>query len=297
MNQKGPKRALFVGAYLAPAALLYSVFVLIPFVQTLQLSFFSFRGVSSEKRWVGPQYYQYMAQDNVVPQVLQHLAFLLIAGGICTLVLAMVTAHALQDDTRLAKFVRGVFLFPQVVSVVAVAVMWQFLYAPNGGLVNGLLRFLGLGAAAKSWLGDTTWALPAVTVSWVWFAAGFYIMLFSAGIKGIPAEVSEAAALEGCHGWRKFTTITWPMLWSVRRVAVVYIAVNVFNIFALVQVMTNGGPARATETFLTYIYEAGFSTSKMGYAAALAMANLAVIMVVTVCLGFLFRKNPEGARR
>ena len=150
---------------------------------------------------------------------------------------------------------------------------------------------------AKGWLGDTTWALPAVGVAWVWFAVGFYVMLFSAGIKGIPAEVSEAAALEGCFGWRKFVAITWPMLWSVRRVAVVYVAVNVFNIFALVNVMTNGGPARATETFLTYIYEMGFASSKMGYSAALAMANLVVIMLVTVLLGFLFRKNPEGARR
>ena len=241
--------------------------------------------------------YEYMAHDNVVPQVLGHLAFLLVGGGLCALVLAMVTAHALQDSSPLAKFVRGVFLFPQVVSIVAVAVMWQFLYAPNGGLINGLLRVVGLGPVAKGWLGDTTWALPAVGVAWVWFAVGFYVMLFSAGIKGIPAEVSEAAALEGCFGWRKFVAITWPMLWSVRRVAVVYVAVNVFNIFALVNVMTNGRTARATETFLTYIYEMGFASSKMGYSAALAMANLVVIMLVTVLLGFLFRKNPEGARR
>ncbi|MBS1707798.1 MAG: sugar ABC transporter permease [Armatimonadetes bacterium] len=290
------RRALFVASYLAPAAVLYGLFVLVPFVQTFQLSFFSFRGVSSERRWVGPQYYQALATDEVVPKVLAHLGFLLIGGGLCALVMAMVTAHALQENTRLARFVRGVFLFPQVVSVVAVAVMWQFLYAPNGGLINGFLRAVGLGGMAKSWLGDTTWALPAVGVAWVWFAVGFYIMLFAAGIKGIPAEIGEAASLEGCFGWKRFVSITWPMLWSVRRVAVVYVAVNVFNVFALVNVMTNGGPARATETFLTYIYEQGFSASKFGYASALAIVNLAVILVVTFALGAMFRKNPEGAR-
>ena len=121
-------------------------------------------------------------------------------------------------------------------------------------------------------------------------------MLFSAGLRGIPAEVQEAAELDGALGWRGFWKVTWPMLWSIKRIAVVYVVINVMNAFALIFIMTSGGPDRSTEVMLTYLYEQAFKNSQYGYATALAVINFVVAMLLSVIILFIYRKNPEGAR-
>jgi N-acetylglucosamine transport system permease protein len=115
-------------------------------------------------------------------------------------------------------------------------------------------------------------------------------------LKGIPQEVNEAADLDGAKGMTKFWRVTWPMLWSVKRVAIVYIVINVMNIFALVYLMTKGQPDRKTEVMLTYLYEQAFTNGQFGYATSLAVANFVVAMGLSLILMFVFRKNPEGAR-
>ena len=185
-------------------------------------------------------------------------------------------------------------LFPQVISLVAVAILWMFMYNPSYGLVTGALKSLGAGDWAQNILGSPTAALPAVTIAFLWYAVGFYIMLFSTGLRGIPAEIMEAAELDGSHGLHRFKTITWPMLWSVKRTAAIYIVINVMNVFALVFLMTQGGPDRATEVMLTNLYQQAFVFSEFGYATALAVANFVVAMGLAVILMFVFRKSPEA---
>ncbi|MBC8063916.1 MAG: sugar ABC transporter permease, partial [Chlorobia bacterium] len=138
--------------------------------------------------------------------------------------------------------------------------------------------------------------LAAVGVAFVWYALGFYIMLFGAGLKQIPDEVNEAAHLDGSGGLHKFRTITWPLLWSVKRIATIYIVINVLNIFALVWVMTGGGPNRATETLLTLLYKSAFGESQFGYGTSVAVMNFVLAMVLAAILMFVFRKNPEERR-
>jgi len=289
-------RAAFIISFLAPSVALYGLFVVWPFLQTFYLSVFRFRGVSSKRTFVGAQYFEALTKDDVFIQCLKNVGFLLVVGGGLTLILSLALAHALQSKGPMAKFLRGVYLFPQVISVVAVAVLWRFIYQPQGGLLNGILKPLGISAPENGWLGSTGSALPSVTVAWIWLSLGFYTMLFSAGIKGIPEEVKEAAALEGLHGWRKFWAITWPLLWSIKRVAVVYIVINVMNVFGLVYVMTQGQPARKTETLLTYLYEQSILNSKFGYAAALATVNFVIILAISLLIMLAFRRDPQGAR-
>ena len=289
-------RSLFIASFLAPSVLLYGLFVVWPFLQTFYLSVFRFRGVSSKKTYVGTQYFEALTKDDVFLQCLKNVGFLLVVGGGVVLIVSIALAHALQSKGPMAKFLRSVYLFPQVISVVAVAVLWRFIYQPQGGLLNGILKPLGIMPPENGWLGSTTSALPSVTVAWIWLSLGFYTMLFAAGLKGIPEEVNEAAALEGVTGWRKFWAITWPLLWSIKRVAVVYIVINVMNVFGLVYVMTQGQPARKTETLLTYLYEQSILNSKFGYAAALATFNFVVILVITLVVMLMFRRDPQAAR-
>lgn len=294
---KRGRRTAFIISFLAPAVLLYSTLVCIPLFQAFQLSLHSFRGVSSNRAFVGMQNFQKLAADPIYLRALGNNIWLLLVGGVAVMVLGLALAHAAQGEGRGARTLRSVYLFPQVISMVVVAIIWQFLYNPSFGAIDSVFKVLHLPIPKNGWLGDPSTALPAVGVAFVWYVLGFYIMLFGAGIKNIPEEIFEAAHLDGADGWRRFQKVTWPLLWSVKRVAFSYIAINVLNVFALVYVMTGGGPDRRTETMLTYLYEAGFKNYQFGYASAIAVANFVVAMAISLLVLWFFRHNPEAPRR
>ncbi|MBA3725626.1 MAG: sugar ABC transporter permease [Armatimonadetes bacterium] len=289
-------RTTFIITFLAPAVSLYGVFVLWPLLQSFVLSLYRWRGVSAKKTYVGLENFQALTRDDVLWQALKNNLWLLVVGGLAVLVIGVTIAHAMQGSGWMARALRGVYLFPQVISLVVVAILWMFLYNPSFGLITSGLNAIGLGDLARPWLGDSKTALPSVGIAFLWYVLGFYIMLFAAGIKSIPSEIHEAAALDGSAGLSKFWKVTWPMLWSVKRVAVVYIVINVMNVFALVYLMTQGGPDRKTEVMLTYLYEQAFKNNQFGYATALAVGVFVVSMALCLILMFLFRKNPEEAR-
>jgi N-acetylglucosamine transport system permease protein len=289
-------RAVFIAAFLAPALALYGLFVIWPVAQAFAFSLFRWRGVSENRSFVGLENFARLAADPVFRQALSHNLFFLLAGGAAVMALGLSIAHAVHGEGRWVRALRGVYLFPQIISGVVVAILWMFIYNPSFGVLNGTLKGIGLGALALDWLGTPRTALPAVTVTFVWHAVGFYIMLFSAGLRTIPVEVHEAALLDGVEGLRRFRTITLPMLWGVMRVAMVYVVINALNVFALVFLMTVGGPDRRTETMLTYLYEQAFKNSEFGYGTALAVANFAIVMLLSGAVMALFRHNPQEAK-
>ncbi len=293
MVRSAKSRTCFIAAFLAPAALLYGLFVVLPLIQSFQLSLFRWRGVSQQRTFVGLENFRSLLQDEVFRKALGNNLWLLGIGGFAILVLGLALAHAMQSAGKASRFLRGIYLFPQIISLVVVAILWTFLYNPSFGLLTAGFKAVGLGGLAKPWLGDSATALPAVGVAFLWYVLGFYIMLFSAGLRAIPAEVDEAAELDGAKGMRKFWGVTWPMLWSVKRVAVTYIVINVMNVFALVYLMTQGGPDRSTEVMLTYLYEQAFKNSQFGYATALATANFLIAMLLAAGVMAFFRRNPE----
>lgn len=294
-SARSSKRA-FAFAFLAPATALYALFVLWPLAQTFWLSLFKYRGLSASKTFNAPDNYIWLFKEPVFLETLKHNLFLLLVGGFIIMSLSLLIAHAMQATGWLSRLLRSVFLFPQVISVVVVAVIWQFVYNPSSGLLNAGLDVAGMDHLQTQWIAQKSTALGAVTTTFVWWALGFYVMLFSAGLGAISSEVGEAASLDGAQGWRRFWKVTWPMLWSVRRIAVIYLVSNVLNVFALVYVMTQGGPDRATETILTFLYQVGFEQSSYGKASAIAVASFAFALLL--CGGaFLFmRRDPEGAR-
>jgi N-acetylglucosamine transport system permease protein len=291
-----PGERLFIAGFLAPAVLLYAAFVVWPLLQAFQFSLYRWRGVSDQRTFVGLKNFTDLAADLVFRKAVFNNLEMLVVAGIAVIVLAVAIAHALQGSGRLAKLTRGVVLFPQVISLVVVAVLWQNILDPQLGLVNGGLKALGLDRFSRTWLGDPKTAFGSVGVAFVWYALGFYVMLFAAGLKAIPADVIEASELDGATGFRRFRAITWPMLWSIKRVAVVYLTISVMNVFALVFLMTKGGPDRASEVMLTYLYENAFTDYQFGYATAIAVANFAVVMILSVVILMAYRRNPEVSR-
>ncbi len=294
MQKRG--RTGFIVAFLSPALLLYSVFVLYPLAQSFLLSFYSYRGVSNKRKFIGTENYHRLFADSTFWTALKNNLWILVIAGVLLVALGLLLAHASLGKSRGARAVRGVALFPQVISLVVVAIVWMFIFNPAYGVANAATNLIGLKPPSQGYANAPSTALVTVALVFVWYALGFYVMLFGAGLRNIPEEITEAAALDGATGWRRFTQVTWPMLWSVKRVAITYIAINVMNIFALVFILTRGGPDRRSETLLTYMYEQGFTNFQFGYATTIAVANFAVCMALSLAILWLFRRNPEGVR-
>lgn len=290
-------RGLFILAFLSPAALIYALFVLWPLLQAFAFSTYRWSGLSTRRKFIGADNFTKLAGDAAFRKAVQNNLTLLVVGGAFIIALALLVAHAIQARGRMASLVRSIVLFPQMTSLVVVAVLWMFVFNPQFGLLTSLLKAVGLGGWVHTWLGESKTALGSVGVAFVWYALGFYILLFSAGLKSIPAEVGEACSLDGASGWQRFRRVTWPMLWSVKRIAIVHLAITVVNVFTLVWLMTNGGPDRSTETMLTYLYENAFANTQVGYATAIAVANFVLIMALSLAILAAFRRDPTEARR
>lgn len=283
--------------FLAPALLLYAVFVLWPYGQAIYISLTQWSGVSANPTFIGLGNYEKLIVDPHFRTALSHNFILLIVLPIVTLGLALLFATLFTQGGRGvfgAQFYRVVFFFPQVMSVVIIGVLWQYIYNPIVGLLNGTLNAVGLGGLTRSWLGDASTALWAVAAVVVWQAVGFYMVLFIAGMQSIPISFYEAATLDGASKWDAFWGITIPLLWDNIRVAVIYIGIACLDLFTIVAVMTEGRPNRASDVVARYMYEVAFRNSQFGYASAIGVTLLILTLVLSVLtLRFTQRERLE----
>jgi N-acetylglucosamine transport system permease protein len=280
--------------FLAPALLLYAVFVLYPYAQSFYVSLTLWRGVSADRTFIGLGNYRRLLNDRNFENALTHNIQLLFVLPLVTISLAMLFAALFVQGgrgVRGAGFYRVVYFFPQVMSVVIVGVLWQYIYNPNSGLLNGFLGAVGLSRLQQTWLGDPSLALWAVAAVVVWQAVGFYMVLFVAGMQSIPMTFYEAATLDGANRWRSFWDITMPLMWENIRVAVVYIAIAALDLFTIVQVMTQGRPNRATDVVARFMYEQAFTNSMFGYASAVGVTLLLMTLLLSLILLFFTRRE------
>lgn len=294
MNRRG--KGIFIISFLAPAVLVYAGLVIYPLIQAFRFSAYRWSGLSNRKTFIGMRNFVDLSKDDVFWKAVRNNLVLFFVGGLIILGLAVAVAHGLQGTGRVSKTLRSVVLFPQMISLVAVATLWMFIFNPRFGILTSFLNGVGLNGWVHTWLGESKTAFGSVGIAFGWYAIGFYIMLFAAGLKAIPSDIREAAELDGAVGMRRFWSVTWPMLWSVKRIAVVHYAITVVNVFALVILMTRGGPDRATEVMLTYLYERGFDDSKFGYATAIAVANFVIVMLLALGILIAFRRDPADRR-
>lgn len=298
MNPKNRNpRTRFIIGFLSPAVLLYTFLVGLPLIQSFYYSLFRWKGVSNKMTFVGTKNLVHVAQDKVMHVAEINQILLLVCGGLMIVMFAVSIAHALQNSGALSKTVRAIMLFPQVVSMVVIGIMWQFMWNPSYGLLLVGGKALGFPFPKDGVLGSIGWASAAILIAFVWHALGFYVMLFGAGLRNIDSEVIEASEIDGASGWTRFWRISWPLLWSVKRVAVIYIVSNVMGTFVLVKMMTNAGPDNATQVLLTYMYERGWDQSQMGQASAIAVFSFCLSMILGAVVWRVIGKNPENPRK
>lgn len=283
----------FIASFLAVPLLLYIVFVVSPYAQAIYISMTDWRGFSADRNFVGLANYVELASDSRFWRAMWHNLLLLIVVPVVTLGIALFLAtmttvagrrgSAGRGGVRGSRFYQVVFVFPHVVPLVIAGVLFAFFYNPEAGLLNGLLRLVGFDWLTRPWLGDTTFALPAVMAVLIWSFVGFFYIVLSAAMKSLPSEVFEAAVLDGAGGFRTFVSITIPMLTDSIKSSYIYLGILMLDCFALLQVMLpDGGPDGSTEVVAQYLYRAAFTDGRFGYASAIGVALCLVTLVLAI---------------
>ncbi|MGI8549117.1 MAG: carbohydrate ABC transporter permease [Gemmatimonadaceae bacterium] len=272
-------------AFVAPALVLIALFFLLPVVASLLLSLtdFDIYAIADlhNTRLVGLRNYLSLFHNPLFWTALENTFYFALVGGPLTITASV--GSALLLNSRLVPykaFFRTVYFVPFVTTLVAVAVVWRYLYHPRYGLLNYALGAVHIGAI--DWLGDPHWAMPAIILMAVWKNFGYNMLICIAGLQSIPEELYEAAALDGATAWQRFRHVTLPMLQPTLVFVVVVTMIGYFQLFAEPYVMTAGGPLRKTTSIVLLMYEEGFRWWRMGAAAAMAFVLFAIIGTASV---------------
>jgi multiple sugar transport system permease protein len=267
--------------FLAPALVVLGATFFLPIVASLVLSFTDFDIYAVARldnvQVVGPRNYVTLLSSPLFWLALRNTLYFVLVGGPLSLLAAL--GAALLVNARLARFkgfFRTIYFAPFVTTLVAVAIVWRYLYHPTYGLLNYALGGLGIGPV--DWLGSTRWAMPAIIVMAVWKSFGYNMLILIAGLQAIPDELYEAAVLDGAGAWRRFRHVTLPMLAPTMVFVGLVTMIGYFQVFAEPYVMTQGGPLRSTTTMVLLMYEEGFRWWRMGYAAAIAFVLFVLIL-------------------
>jgi multiple sugar transport system permease protein len=271
----------------SPAALYFAIFWVLPLGLAAYYSFTAYDLVQSP-RWIGLQNYSALGHDPDFKNSLVVTGLFTAGFVIPTVVLALIVATPLSRPGRWHSLLRALFFIPAVMPLVASAALWQLIYA-NQGLANAILQALGLGPV--NWLtspGVALWSLVAMVV-WKYF--GLYVLILTAGLQSVPASVYDAAALDGSRTLRTFFHITLPLIRRPLLFVVVIALIGAAQSFVPAYILTNGGPADATNVLPLYIFQNAFSYTSMGYASAIAMVLLAILIILSLIQFRLFRSE------
>ncbi|MGP2438348.1 carbohydrate ABC transporter permease [Streptomyces sp. JW3] len=297
----------FIVGFLALPLGIYALFVIWPFVQSIYYSFTDWTGLSPEFKMVGFDNYSRLLDDDVFWKSLWHSVLFALLVPLVTLGLALFLSFMINVGGRKRKggpvitgvrgsaFYKIVYFFPQVLSIAIVALLFQFAYNPDSGAINSLLRGVGLDGLQPLWLGDPNLALWAVMAVLVWSTVGFFVVLFSAGMASIPAELYEAALLDGATRFTTFSRVTLPLLWDTVQSGWVYMGILALGAesFAVVQIMTvgPGGPDYSTTVLVLYVYQKAFRDGQAAYATTIGVALLVVTLAFAAVVMRLGRRE------
>jgi N-acetylglucosamine transport system permease protein len=294
-------KRLFIAVFLIPPLLLYGIFVVSPYAQAFQISGTDWSGLSPAYEFVGLDNFRRLLGDGYFWTALKHNGLLLVLLPVATIAAGLFFASMISVGGRADRagvhgvrgsgFYRVVYFFPQVLSVAIIGVLWKEMYAPHTGMINGFLRGIGLDGLAVAWLGDPRFSFWCVLAVLIWMNVGFYVVLFGAAMQSIPRDLYEAALLDGASRVTTLVRITVPLLWDTIQVAWVYLAIVAIDGFAIVQIITNGGPGSSSDVVGLRLYKTAFGDGQFGYASAIGVAMF--FLTLTVAVMFLRATRRE----
>lgn len=284
----GLKKESIIGwTFVLPMFIGFCIFCFIPIIASLGISFTDWNLLQPPK-FVGIKNYTAMFKDESFRQCLGNTFFFVITMVPSILITSLLIAIILNKGLKGKAFFRAAFYIPCITSTVAISLVWLWIYSPQSGLLNSILSLFGKGNV--DWLGNPSTAKPSITIMRLWQASGYYMLMFLTGLQTIPDQLYEVAEIDGASKWEKLRYITIPLLSPTTFLVMILLIIESFNIFESIYVMTEGGPAGATNTIMYYIYHNGFTLYKMGYASAIAWFLFAILIILTL-IQFKVRKE------
>jgi raffinose/stachyose/melibiose transport system permease protein len=293
--RRSRRQVLELVVLLGPALLLFAAFVLLPICIAAYYGMFNWTGYGPLSDFTGLHNYKLVLEDPVFRSSLFHNLIIAVLSLVIQLPISIAIALLLNRRMRGGSFLRMAVFAPYVVSQATTAVLWLLLLQP-GGFVDELMESVGLGGLVQEWLADPTIVLYTMFGVLTWQFIGFGVILLLAGLQGIPAELREAAAIDGASAWQTTRRITLPLLGPTVRIWIFLSMIGSLQVFDLVWIMTLGGPANASSTMVTYMIFFGFHSLEFGYGSAAAV----LLFVISFVLAFLYqrfvlRRDTDGA--
>ncbi|WP_028544086.1 carbohydrate ABC transporter permease [Paenibacillus taiwanensis] len=285
------KRA-FVTFGLLPSIIIYTVFVIVPVFWSAYYGFFDWKGIG-EARFMGFGNFTEALGDDIFWLSLKNNLIVVVASVFGQVPIALLLALLLRKGTWFQRFVRASVFMPMVLSSVVIGIIWSTIYHPQIGLLNGLLDMVGLGEWKKAWLSDPAIAMWMIAIPIIWNFIGPYLIMFLAALSSIPSEMDDAAAMDGASGTRKLISVTLPMIWDTIKVTIVLCISGSLKAFDLIYVMTNGGPAHATELLASYMYNSTFNVFRYGYGSAVSTLIIIISLILIAGSQLLMRRRNQ----
>jgi multiple sugar transport system permease protein len=266
--------------YLLPTMIGFFVFIIGPVIASFVLGFTRW-DLLTPPRWVGLQNYERMFFDMpLFWTILQNTFYYTLLFVPASVVLPLLVAIIMNQQLRGITFYRSVYFLPVVTSTVAVALVWQWLYNPQFGPINYVLSLFGI--RGPEWISSPQWAMPALVIMSVWQVLGYNMVIYLAGLQGIPEEYYEAAAIDGATAWHQFRYMTVPLVSPTTFFVLTISIIGSFQVFEQTYILTQGGPGYATLTISYYIYQQAFQWFHMGFGSALSYVLFVIILIVTL---------------
>lgn len=286
MGVKMKERKIAPYIYIFPALLLIIIFVYIPIIQNLWFSFFKMSPYSSVKTFIGFSNYKKIFADEIFYTALRNNTLYAVISLIFQVGVGLSLAMLLESKfvtPKLRIFFRSIYFMPSVISITVVALVFQFVYNPDIGILNSFLRVVGLEKYSHAWLGESKTAIFSIIAMSQWQYVGYIMMLFIVAIQKIPEDIYEAADIDGASGLQKALFITIPQVKEMTLVTSVITVIGAFKVFSEVYVMTLGGPGTSSQVLSTYLYRSAFINDEMGYASAIGV----IIFIITIVLSII----------
>ena len=264
---------------LAPNIIGFLMFVLYPIVATFFFSLTEY-DLIGKPVYIGLGNYIQMFSDKIIGTTVKNTFFFTLLTVPTGMAFSLLLAIFLDQKIAFKRFYRGAFFLPSITSMVAVSIVWQWMYNPEFGLFNYFLSFFGV--KGITWLSSSSTSLISIAIVSIWKGAGYNMMLFLAGLQGISNTYYEASELDGANKWQQFTRITLPMLSPTIFFIFVMSIIGSFQVFDSVMLMTKGGPGRSSSVLVHYLYQNAFQYFSMGYACAIAYLLFFIVLVVTL---------------
>ena len=266
--------------FLLPAIAFLALTSFLPIFQAIYLSFTNYDFIGNPN-FIGWENYTKLWSDRTFWKVMNNTLIYLIFVVPSLVILSLVLAILVNQKLRSIKFFRAVYYFPVIVSVVVAGIAWKWVYAENG-ILNYFLSIISWQPVKIPWLTNPQTAIFAIMAVVVWRGIGYYMVIYLAGLQAIPADLYEAAAIDGSDGWQKHFDITIPLMQPYIILVSIISSISAMKIFEEVYIMSQGGPANSTKTVVYYLYDKGFTSLEMGYASAIGVFLFLIIFVVSI---------------